>query len=247
MCLEDEGEGEVVATLKEKVDEICNEVSAEFPGWEFRDGYFKKGILKKCDLVISGGFAYKNFSTCLKPSVKIDHKPSNRLCKEIVGFAYRTSILGFDAVEGFRGHFKPNWNNGLVVNSRYELFLAAPEAKKHADRYIDISDARPVMRAMLQDGITLLDRYYDQTSEDSLLSGLPPKYQPHYRHDDPPGLNGTSGIAACIAHIYVGDFEFFEWYRSDACKTIAPKKVSDLNKIAIALPELKRRFGRSGR
>lgn len=258
-----------MVTLKEAVVEICIEVAAEFPGWEFKAGQFKKKVLSHCDVVISGGFSYDSMSTCLLPSVQIDHSKVKRLCKNMFGFAYGTSHLRFDAVEGFLdtsklpwscssvldrfrllrdsdgGHFKREWNNGTIVKSKEQFFGAAPQARKLAEKYIDILEVRTVIRAMVRDGITLLNRYYDQASEDSLLRGLPPKYVPHFKHDNPPGLNGTAGIAACIAHIYIGDFEFFDWYRSDACETVLPKKVADLEKIALALPELKKMFGRA--
>lgn len=231
-----------MATLKETVVAICTEVAKDFPGWEFKGKEFRKSILKHCDVVISGGFYFDSVSSFLKPSVQVQHKPSMRLCKKIIGYAYGTSFLDFDAIEGFSGNFKSTWNLGLIVKSKEQFFRAVPDARPRADRYIDIKEMPLVMRAMVIDGITLLDRYYDQASEVSLLRGLPPKYKPHYKHDDPPGLNGTAGISACIAHIYAGDFDFFDWYRSDACKTVAPKKEADLAKIALMLPELKQMF-----
>lgn len=232
-------------TLKESVVEICTEVAKEFPGWEFKGGNFRKSTLKNCNVLISGGFHYDSVSTCLLPSIQVNHKPSSRLCKKIVGYDYGTSHLRFDEVEGFSGQFETAWSNGTIVKSKRQLFQAVPDARRKEERYIDIAEVPLVIRAMVHDGIVLLDRYYDQTSEESLLRGLPPKYVPHFKHDNPPGLNGTAGIAACIAHIYVGDFEFFEWYRSDACKTVIPKKVADLEKIAVALPELRKMFGRA--
>jgi hypothetical protein len=232
-------------TLKESVVAICTDVAKEFAGWEFKGGEFKKSILKHCDAVISAGFHYDAVSTCLLPSVQIDHKPSRRLCESIIGYDYGASLLRFDEVKDFFGKcFKENWNNSTIVKNKKQLFHAVPDARRREDCYIDIFEVPLVMRAMVQDGIALLDRYYDQTSEDSLLRGLPPRYEPRFKHDDPPGLNGTAGIAACIAHIYVGDFEFFEWYRSEACKTVLPKKEADLKKIELRLLELKEKFGR---
>lgn len=231
-----------MATLKETVVAICTEVAKDFPGWEFKGLEFRKSILKQCDVVISGGFFFDSVSTCLQPSVQVHHKPSMRLCKKIIGYAYGTSYLRFNAVEGFRGNSKSTWNNKTIVRSKEQFFRAVPDARPREDLFVDIEEMPLVMRAMVIDGITLLDRYYDQASEVSLLRGLPPKYKPHFKHDDPPGLNGTAGISACIAHIYAGDFDFFDWYRSDACKTVAPKKEADLAKIALMLPELKQMF-----
>lgn len=232
-------------TFKETVVEICSEVAEEFSGWKFQGGEFRRSVFKKCDIAISGGFSYNSISTVFQPLVLLHHKPTMSLYKKIIGISHPTSFLEFKSIEGFHGKVKPLWNIGLILKNKTEFFRAAPEANKNADRYIDVSEVRPVIHAMVQDGISLLDQYYNQTSEINILTSLPPKYEPHYSHDKPPGLNGALGIAACIAHIYVGDFEFFNWYRSDACETVLPKKVADLEKIALALPELKKMFGRA--
>ncbi|GHC65433.1 hypothetical protein [Neogemmobacter tilapiae] len=231
----------MVRYLKDLLEEICCDVAADFSGWEYKKGAFRKPI-PNGEMLIDGGFSFTKTDTPIRPGVQIEHKPSMKLFKKIVGYWHPSSFLTFDAVADFSGKFKKEWNNAAIVLDKSTLLSSAPNAERLSHKFIDVSDAQTVIRCMLEDGLDMLSNYFVTASEDELLLNLPPKYLPKFSHDSPPGLRGSLGIAACIAHIYAGDFEFLNWYASEDCKTVVPKRTAELEKIFSALPELEKEY-----
>jgi hypothetical protein len=229
---------DVVRTLKELTTEICKEIISEHSDWKYIRGAFRKKLFKNCEMLIGGGFSFSKVDTPIKPFVQIEHKPSMELFKSIVGYEHPSSFISFDAVSDFSGEFKKEWSNAAIVYDKAALLRAVPDAKKLSEKFIDISEAKIVIKSMMNDGLFLLQKYYVTSSEKELLLSFPPKYAPKFSHDFPPGLSGSRGVAACVAHIYAGDFEFLKWYSSEDCKTVVPKRVVELDKIYAMLPEL---------
>jgi hypothetical protein len=236
-----------MATFKDRVLAICIEVAAEFEGWKYVAGVFKNGDLKHTALIVSPGFSFDKGTTFLQPSIHVCNKRSMRLYKKIIGRDRSTSLVSFSDIENFQGEFRPVWESSLIVENKAELFRLVPDARKQEDGYLDIHELKPVLRAMMEDGMAMLNRYYDLSTEENLLRGLPPQYEPHYPWDTPPGMDGQNGIATCIAHAVVGDFEFTERYRRDDYKTGRPKNSVDLEKIVAVLSELRKRYEETGK
>ncbi|RKF30724.1 hypothetical protein BCY88_12890 [Paraburkholderia fungorum] len=105
---------------------------------------------------------------------------------------------------------------------------------------LDISEAYPVLVAMMKDGISFIETHYDLGSEEALLKALPPVYTT--RHENLPydQMEQQKGVQVCLAHTLFGDFEFVERYLSDEFRTIFPKRTDELKKIVDALPRLKK-------
>lgn len=99
------------------------------------------------------------------------------------------------------------------------------------------------MRKVLGDGIRFLEQYYDFSSEENLLRHLPASEKVWVSG----GMEEAAGVMQCFAHIVLGDFDFVEYYCSDAVKTVYPKYIADLDKIIAALPELKKRYADTGK
>lgn len=114
------------------------------------------------------------------------------------------------------------------------------------EKALDLSEARPVLRAMMQDGISLLERLYDLSSEENFLKRLPPKYKTRHANSPYDEMEKQKGVMVCLVHLLLGDFDFVVNYRSDDYKTVFPKRKKELDAIIASLPELKRRYAETG-
>jgi hypothetical protein len=141
-----------------------------------------------------------------------------------------------------------NWRRGCKILQDRKLFLklAAPVEPEISKKYADITEARPLIEAVVKDGMELLVKYYDFSSEENMLRALPPKYKV-FNGSPSRVMEESEGVMMCIVHILLGDFDFVKQYRSDDYKTNLPKRIADLDKIIAALPELKRRYAETGR
>ena len=110
---------------------------------------------------------------------------------------------------------------------------------------LDIGESRPLFEATMKDGIDFIAQHYDLSSEENFLRALPAKYTGRYAHSYDE-YERHNGVMLCLIHMLYGDFDFFDYYRSDAFETAFPKRVADLDKIAAVLPELKNRYAETG-
>jgi len=239
-------------TFKDDVYKICKEVAGEFDGWEFASGGFKNKYLKHSDLFIQPGFGFKNGSTPLGPSVWVKNKKVSMLCTNIIGkWDIPTSSIIFQLIYKDLQYMPEPLRRGCRILQDKKFYLGVDSEKYDEkttkvleERAVDLTEARPVLFAMMKDGIATLERCYDLSSEESLLRSLPPKYELSHGYDD--RMEMQNGVMVCIARILVGDFDFVEYYRSDDFKTGKPKRIAELDKLIAALPELKRRYAETG-
>lgn len=239
-----------MATFKEKIVALCHEVAAEFDGWAFVGGDFKNKSHKHTDIMISPVLSFNPGRTSFHPTLLVENKKISKFYKSIFmnkSIKY-TFILGFSYVGNFPFKLRDKWiRAGSIVENKEFLVDFDGEHKPYHDGYIDYSEAKTALRDMMQDGIELLNRYFDLSSEENLLRALPPKYEPHFRWDLPPGMSDGNGLMVCIAHLLLGDFDFIEHYRSDDFKVIRPKRIADLDEIIAMLPELKKKYAETGK
>lgn len=169
-----------------------------------------------------------------------------RLCKKIIGIEYNSSLINFQDISRDL-KFLPeklgsvHW---ILESKKDRMEFGGEMAKRVEDKYIDITEAEPVLVAMVKNGIAIMEKYYDLSSEENLLRNLPPKYTPSKGEYEE--MEMQKGVMFCITRIMLGDFDFIGHYRSDAFKTEKPKRIKDLDAIIAALPELKRRYEETG-
>jgi hypothetical protein len=236
-----------MGTFKENLYAICKEVATEFPGWDFAAGDFKNKSVKHTTQVVSLGFAFENGRTPLEPAARVENKKTMKLYKNLLGYSGSTSILLFQVLANELTHMPEHLRIGAWINQNRQSFLdyvTSIGKAKLADDVVDITEVKPVLRAVLQDGIALIERHYDLSSEENFLKALPPKYIP--RKGSSWEYEGQRGVMMCIVRLCLGDFEFVERYRSDEYKTINLKRTVELDKIIAALPELKTRYAETG-
>lgn len=238
-----------MSPFKSELFQTCKEVAAEFSGWNFTSGFFKNKTLKHTDLVVHPGFGLEYGTTPLQPSVAIHNKRSMALFKAIIGYEMSTSLIDFRLVPHELSHMPENLRGPAWICEDKKAFLATGDSDSTAedDAVIDIKDARPILKAMLQDGIALIERHYDLSSEEDLLKNLPPRYEvtPHFTVPYSE-MEKQKGVMMCIVHVLLGDFDFVEHYRSDGFETVYPKRTADLDKLIAALPALKKRYTETG-
>lgn len=241
--------------FKDQLYQMCVELAGEFEGWEFASGKFRNKSLRHTDMFILPGFAFDDDSTPLHPAVWIQNKRVSTLCKRLIGYDLSTSLINFQTIANELRYVPENLRAGASIFQNKTLYLEAVHApgvyddqmvKSLEESALDLSEARPVLRAMMQDGISLIERFYDQSSEENLLRSLPPKYKTRHENSPYDEMEKQKGVMICLVHILLGDFDFVVNYRSDEYKTIFPKRTKELDAIIGALPELKRRYAETG-
>ncbi|WP_157798575.1 hypothetical protein [Dyella ginsengisoli] len=236
-----------MTTFKQNLSEICKEVAAEFNGWSFVSGKFKNGSLKHTDLIVDPGFAFDRVSTPLQPSVHINNKKSMNLYKSIMGYQLSTSLVNFQAVAQELQYLPDHLRlTSWIFEDKACFASSGHPARAVEELVIDIKDVRPVLVAVMADGIAFIDRHYNLADERALLENLPPRYETRHINLPYDEMERQKGVMICVVRILLGDFDFVERYRSDDFDTIYPKRIMELDKIISALPDLKVRFMNHG-
>ena len=224
-------------TFKTDIYDLCKKVVIDFPGWKFTSGgQFKNSALKHSDLIIHLGFHFSGgLCTSVAPGVWVANKKVNKLAKLLIGHdLLPVSIMSFQIA------YELTRRTNVVGH----IFATTGEPWRHS--FITGDEAEPFLREVLSDGIALIERYFDLSSEEKLLRNLPTGY---HRDDNwGPGVfyENLDGISHCLAACVLGDFDFVERYASPDFKTMGPKREVELGKILAALPELKRKFAETG-
>jgi hypothetical protein len=234
-------------SFKSTLSEICKDVASGFPGWSFTSNAFKNKSLKHTDLIVHPGFGMEQGSTALQPAVIIDNKKSMALFKAIMGYELSTSLVNFQVVSHELSHMAENLRvSAWICESKASFLKAVPAAAEREDKIIDITNAQPVLVAMMQDGISFIQRHYDLSSERNFLENLPPRYTTRHINLPYDELERQKGIMMCIVRVLLGDFDFVERYQSSDFRTIYPKRANELTKLIEALPTLRKRFEETG-
>lgn len=169
------------------------------------------------------------------------------LFKKLNGYELPTSIVNFQNLANQLVHIPEELRLRASIIEDRTLHVALVSPSEEAQRRIvDVSDCRPFLRSVMLDGIDLIERLYDFSSEENFLDNLPPKYTP--RSDKIPydEFERQKGVMMCIVRALLGDFEFVEKYQSDSYQTIFPKRTKELENLAAAMPDLRRLYTKSG-
>ncbi|AXL50614.1 hypothetical protein DSC91_002908 [Paraburkholderia caffeinilytica] len=238
-------------TFKSEIFEICQQVAVEFHGWKFTSsGDFVNKALKHTDLIVSPGFVFNAEPSCsVSPVAGIKNRKIVRLYKDLFGREpFWTLSVKFQLEsEKYRGAISVK----RIYPQKVPFTTAHEEPNCWPDGFIVRAEALTYLRGVLTDGRRYVEKYFDLSSEESLLRNLPVSYQWMDKGIGNSGQMGSfyeesDGIVHCLAAIILGDFDFVERYRSDEFKTMTPKRVHEIDKIVSVLPELKRRFSETG-
>lgn len=237
-------------TFKDDVYAVCKSVEAEFEDWNFTSGSFKNKSLKYMDILVHPGFSFHSGCTAIQPAVHMRHKKAEKLYKSITGNGRPASLINFQQLTTLT--HMPEHLRILASIYEYKSINVAEaripgkynNAEQMERQMLDVNESRAVLVAMMKDGIDFIAQHYDLSSEENFLRALPAKYEPRYKIYRE--FEMQDGVMLCLVHMLYGDFDFFEHYRSDSFETVYPKRTADLDKIAAALPELKRRYAQTG-
>jgi hypothetical protein len=232
-----------MTTFKARLYDICDEVASEFQNWRFSSGAFKNKALGHSTMEINLGLSFRTGNTPLQPSILIKHKKSMALFKKLNGYEQPTSIVLFQNIAQLLEHM-PNElriTATILADKNLHVSLAAP-SEGSQKRLIDITQSRSALRAVMMDGIGLIGKLYNLSSEESFLQNLPPQYET--RSDKIPydEFEKNKGVMICIIRALCGDFDSIHEYRKDTYKTIFPKPTKEIDGLISALPELKRLY-----
>jgi hypothetical protein len=233
-----------MSSFKTTLYEVCESVVAEFPDWSFAAGAFKNKTLKHTVLTIGLGFSFRDGNTPLQPALVIEHKKSMALFKKLNGYEQPTSIVPLQNVAQLLERIPEKLRlGGWILEDKNLQATLAPPSELARDRMIDLTEARPVLRAVIMDGIALIGRFYDLSSEDDFLRNLPPDYKTRASSIPYDEFERNKGVMMCVVRALAGDFDFAERYRSDSYQTMFPKRFKEIDTVIAALPELKALYG----
>ncbi|NYH24792.1 hypothetical protein [Paraburkholderia bryophila] len=236
-----------MSKFKSDLYDICDSVANEFSGWKFSSGQFKNKSLKHSDLIVHPGFGFERGTTPLQPGVTLNNKRAMKLSKELFGAVRETSIVNLQVIAHTLVHTPAHLRLGALIVEEKDAFLTAAKTTPAVEEItLDISEAYPVLVAMMKDGIAFIETHYDLGSEEALLKALPPVYTTRHENSPYDQMELQKGVQVCLAHTLLGDFEFVESYLSDEFRTIFPKRTDELKKIVDALPRLKKLYRENG-
>lgn len=232
-----------MSMFKQDVFELCKETALAFDGWSFASGIFRKTVLKHTNLTLDPGFSFKggpNPSTSILPVINVQHRESMKWFKEIVGYEHATSFVRFQGVRDELTHYPRELRAlGHILQHRQAFIVGAGGAElPWPSEWLGFDEAAPAFAGMMKDGIALIERYYDLSSQDNLLNNLPMTQ----KIGAVGAVEGSMGVMLCVVRAWMGDFEFVERYRSDDFKTERPKRLNEVDAVIATLPELKHRY-----
>ena len=240
-------------TLKTVIHSLCKQIAAETSQWQFESGKdfgtgsFKRKDIKFADVKICPCFNFKGGTACgMQWKVVVNYQKLSTLCHEITTWpGWILSEISFQGVVS--GH--KNWTadehpvNAIYTPIVYEYFQQ--QGKPWPRTWILVADCEPYLRKAFADGHALIAQYYDLSSERALLENLPTQ-KGVVGLAGRGGLEGDFAIMYCLARMSLGDFDFFELYRSDEFETVYPKNTKSLDQLAAKVPELKKRYTETG-
>jgi hypothetical protein len=243
-------------TLKTQIFSLCKQIASETKDWEFvaslkreqtiGSGGFKRKDIKFAEVKIFPNFSFKVGTMChMEWKLIINHRKLEALCNEIISWPgwVLSEILFQVAVPGYRSSSSEKSFRSIFTRNVYEHYQQ--QGKPWPKSWVLVADCEPFLRKAFADGQALVERYYDLSSEKALLEKLPTQK----------GIVGLAGRGAfeghvavmyCLVRMSLGDFDFFERYRSDGFETVYPKDTKSLDQLAAKVPELKRRYAETG-
>lgn len=162
---------------KAEIIDICKLVASEHTGWVFTDGAFKNKEQNPLIKVIHPSWSFSPGTALSQPVAGFLHKNISALEKKLIGFA-------------------PYWLGGVFFEEEF------PEYRPGIRINDLITDkALEVIQKLFCDGVKIIDKYLDFSSEKSLLESMPKN------------LEGNSGFSYCLIRAYLGDYDFVRAYR----------------------------------
>ncbi len=186
----------------------------------------------------------------MTPAIWVENKKCSALFKELFKTKNEQLVTSMVSFQSFYKDLKntpEDLRQGCWIFRDKTYILAAAMSEEVKLRCIDLSDAQPVLRSMMKDGIAFLEKRYDLSSEENFLKNLPPKYTVSPSQSVYSEMEMQKGVMMCVVHLLLGDFSFVEHYASSDFKTHYPKRNNELKVILAALPELKRKFSETGK
>ncbi|MGF1765442.1 hypothetical protein [Aliivibrio kagoshimensis] len=221
---------------KQDLLSLCKEIAKEFEGWSYTAGTFKYKSLKHTELQIKTFWSFNGLRGTIAPAVCIKNKKIEKLYHEITGEVPNswdwTFLLHHEQQRPEKYH-----------SARYHIFRHRNSMGNHGweKYYLTLEQAPEFIRAVLQDGIDIIEQQYHLDSERTLLGNLPEEYHTVVAGTYCQLYEEGEGIKYCLARILLGDFDYVERYYRDEIKTVQTKCKEDLEKILAVLPELKKR------
>ncbi|WP_150661925.1 hypothetical protein [Pandoraea sputorum] len=218
----------------------------EFSGWEFVSGNFVNKSKKHTNLIIYCGFSFRGEVASFSPGVKLNNKRLTKLCKSLLGVELPASTVGFHSVSTSLERIPSSLRLGCdMVKNKGIMPLEGVDAAIR-ETFVDISDARGLFEAAIEDGIMFIEKHYDFRGENEFLEALPAKYPTWHINSPYDEWEEWKGIAMCLVRILIGDFNFVERYGSADFETIFPKRTTEIDVILKSLPELRARYNEKG-
>jgi hypothetical protein len=181
---------------KDEIINLCKFIAQDYPGWEFSAGAFKnKKEMKHSVKIVAPTWSFSPGSALMQPVAGFLHKEAGKVIKHIYGEPFDlTSWVRLDGL-----------NRDYVGGIRFYD--------------IESDKAEDVIRKMFDEGLSVLDKYYDFSSEENLLKSAPKD------------IEGQFGVQYCIMMAILGDYDFVLKYRNNEIKTDAPKAYDDISEV----------------
>ncbi|WP_215398954.1 hypothetical protein [Rheinheimera oceanensis] len=181
---------------KDEIINLCKLIVQDYPGWEFSAGAFKnKKELKHSVKIVDPTWSFSPGSALMQPVAGFLNKEAGKVIKHIYGEPFELT----------------SWVRLESLNRDYVGGI----------RFYDIESdkAEDVIRQMFDEGLSVLDKYYDFSSEENLLRSAPKN------------IEGQFGVQYCIMMAILGDYDFVRKYRSNEIKTDIPKLMNRIDEV----------------
>ncbi|WP_076412718.1 hypothetical protein [Shewanella sp. UCD-KL12] len=179
---------------KVEVLALCKKIALDYEGWDFTAGAFKDKRLKHTIKLVDPLWSFSPGSALAQPIAGVANKKVDKIYKESVT--------------------KTDWTHRVRHKKFFEGYVAG---FRIYDLVADDAEAR--IRKILDEGIELLNKTYDFSSEEALLRSIPFE------------IEQVSGVKNCIIQGYLGNTEFIRKYYNEEVETEYPKRLDDVKKV----------------
>ncbi|MBX3585257.1 MAG: hypothetical protein KF796_01345 [Ramlibacter sp.] len=234
-------------TFKDDVYHICNEVAGEFEGWSFATGSFRNKTLKHTELIVSPGFYFRGGGCNTQPDAGVVNRRAAKLFKFFFGqdLWILRILFQMELEDYYRA--SPHYVT-QIFSERFPAVDMYGRPGPWPEQWIVLTQSKDYLKKVLADGIDVINKYFDLSSEENFLNHLPTGFKKREAgYVENAFYEDLGGIMLCIAALVRGDFAFVEKFASDDFKTLIPKREVELKKILAALPDLRRQFAETGK
>ena len=171
---------------KVEIIDLCKRIAEDYEGWEFVSNGFKDKRLKHSDKLINPLWTFSPGSALTQPLVGVYVKKIEKIYTQI--------------------HSKDYWTHFVTHISHYDEY-------KSNFRVNDIvkDKAEYRIRRIVDQGLALLEKTYDFSSEQALLDSIP------FSNEE------ADGVKKCILQGMYGNYDFIKQYYNEEIETYRPK------------------------